>query len=59
MSRAAARFTQADIARATRGARKAGAGYIEVLKDGTIRIHLDEAPKVSPDSDDPNPWDDE
>ena len=40
MTRTPARFTQADIARATRAAKQAGAGAVEVLPDGTIRISL-------------------
>ena len=41
MSRTAARFTQADVARTIRAARQAGAGAVELLPDGTIRIRLD------------------
>jgi hypothetical protein len=41
MSRTAARFTQADIARTIRAAKQAGAGAIDLLPDGTIRICLD------------------
>jgi hypothetical protein len=41
MSRTPARFTQADIARAIRAARQAGAGGVEVRPDGTIHIPLD------------------
>jgi hypothetical protein len=40
MSRTPARFTQADVARAIRAAKRAGAGAIELLPDGTIRINL-------------------
>jgi hypothetical protein len=40
MSRTPARFTQADVARAIRAAKQAGAGAIELLPDGTIRINL-------------------
>lgn len=40
MSRTPARTTQADIARAIRAAKQAGAGAIELLPDGTIRINL-------------------
>jgi hypothetical protein len=40
MSRTPARFTQADVARAIRAAKQAGAGSIEILPDGTIRIYL-------------------
>jgi hypothetical protein len=41
MSRTAARFTQADLARSIRAAKQAGAGAVELLPDGTIRIRLD------------------
>ena len=40
MSRTAARVTQADIARSLRAAKQAGAGSVELLPDGTIRIRL-------------------
>jgi hypothetical protein len=40
MSRIAARFTQADLARSIRAAKQAGAGAVELLPDGTIRIRL-------------------
>ena len=40
MARTAARTTQADIARALRAAKQAGA-KAEVLPDGTIHISLD------------------
>ena len=38
MSKTAARFTLADIARATRAAKEQGAEAVEITKDGTIRI---------------------
>ena len=41
MSRTPARFTQADVARTIRAAKQAGAGVVELLPDGTIRICLD------------------
>ena len=41
MSRTPARFTQADIARATRAAIQAGAGAVRLLPDGSIRVELD------------------
>jgi hypothetical protein len=44
MSRTPARFTQADIARATRAAIQAGAGAVRLLPDGTIRIDLQSEP---------------
>jgi hypothetical protein len=40
MSRTPARVTQADLARAIRAAKQAGAGTVELLPDGTIRINL-------------------
>ena len=47
MPRTPARFTQADVARTIRAARQAGAGAVELLRDGTIRICLD-APEKPP-----------
>ena len=41
MSRTPARTTQADIARAIRAAKEAGAKGVEVRPDGTIHISLD------------------
>jgi len=53
VSRTPARFTQADIARTIRAAKQAGAGAVELLPDGTIRIRLDGPEKparpVAPD----------
>lgn len=53
MSRTPARLTQADVARAIRAAKQAGAGMVELLPDGTIRIRLDGSEKpaqpVEPD----------
>jgi hypothetical protein len=40
MTRTPARITQADVARAIRAAKQAGAGAVELLPDGTIRISL-------------------
>jgi hypothetical protein len=40
MSRTPARFTQPDIARSIRAAKAAGAGVVELLPCGTIRISL-------------------
>ena len=40
MSRVPAKVTQADVARAIRAAKQAGAGYVEILPDGSIRISL-------------------
>lgn len=41
MTRTAARFTQADVARSIRAAKQAGAGAVELRPDGTIRISLE------------------
>ena len=38
MSKTAARFTLADIVRATRAAKEYGAEAVEIAPDGTIRI---------------------
>ena len=38
MSRTAARFTLADIARATRAAKEQGAEAVEITSDGVIKI---------------------
>lgn len=46
MSRGPARFTQADVVRAIRAARKAGGGDVIVLPDGSIRIGSE--PAVAP-----------
>jgi hypothetical protein len=40
MSRGRARFTQADLNRAIRAAKQAGACAVIMLPDGTIRIEL-------------------
>lgn len=40
MTRTAARFTQADVARSIRAAKQAGAGTVEVRPDGSIVIHI-------------------
>jgi hypothetical protein len=47
MSRTPARLTQADIARSIRAAKQAGAGSVELLPDGTIRISLIPTPERS------------
>jgi hypothetical protein len=44
MPRRAARITQADVARAVRAAKQAGADHVEVRPDGTILV------KLSPDN---------
>ncbi|WP_040619330.1 hypothetical protein [Rhodovulum sp. PH10] len=41
MSRTPARVTQADVARALRAAKQAGAGAVEVRPDGTIVIRVE------------------
>lgn len=46
MSRTAARFTQADVARSIRAAKQAGAGSVRLLPDGTIKIDLQADPVV-------------
>jgi hypothetical protein len=38
MSKTAARFTLADVARAIRAAKEQGAAVVEILPDGTIRV---------------------
>lgn len=40
MSRTPARHHQADVARAIRAAKQAGAGSVRLLPDGTIKIDL-------------------
>ena len=40
MSRTPARITQADVARAIRAAKQAGASRVRVLQDGIIEIDL-------------------
>jgi hypothetical protein len=54
MSRRAAIITQADVARAIRAAKQAGAATIEVRPDGTIIVHI-AAPPIAPDLDDDLP----
>jgi hypothetical protein len=57
MSKRAARFTLADIARATRAAREQGAEAVEVRPDGTIRViisaHKDEEEAIKPEASKP------
>lgn len=55
MSRTAARITQADVARAIRAAKQAGAGGVEILTDGTIRISLSPLPTERQQSDEVAP----
>jgi hypothetical protein len=44
MTRRAAIITQADVARAIRAAKQAGAATVEVRPDGTIIIQVDSPP---------------
>lgn len=56
MSRTPARVTQADVARAIRAAKQTGAGAVEVLPDGTIRIQIaPAAAPAEPETGDPTP----
>jgi hypothetical protein len=50
MSRRAALVTQADVARAIRAAKQAGAATVEVRPDGTIIVHI-AAPPIAPELD--------
>ena len=52
MSRRAASVTQADVSRAIRAAKQAGAATVEVHPDGTIVIRVD-APPIAPVKADP------
>jgi hypothetical protein len=54
MPRTPARISQADINRAIRAARQAGASAVEVQPSGTIRILLVEAPPVVPEKQSPD-----
>jgi hypothetical protein len=47
MSRTPARFTQADVARAIRAAKQAGAGDVIVGPDGSITIKLAPSPTAA------------
>ena len=54
MSRTAARFTLADIARAIRAAKEQGAAVVEILPDGTIRISINnDKDKTKPEAETP------
>jgi hypothetical protein len=59
MSRTAARFTQADIARATRAAIQAGAKGIEIRPDGVMFLHLAKAEHRAQDGAPPTAVDDD
>ena len=49
MPRRPARILQADVARAIRAARSAGAAAIEVRPDGSILIYVATAPPIAPE----------
>jgi hypothetical protein len=51
VSRRAAIITQADVTRAIRAAKQAGAATVEVRPDGRIIVHI-VAPPLAPDLDD-------
>ena len=53
MSRRPAAFTQADVARAIRAAKQAGAESVEVRTDGTIVVSLKNVPPAPAAPDDP------
>jgi hypothetical protein len=48
MPRRAASFTQADVARAIRAAKQAGADRVDVRSDGTISVVLKDTPPAAP-----------
>lgn len=58
MARSRARFTQADVKRAVKGALQAGAHVVGALltRDGTIQL-IFAAPGVVASSTELNPWD--
>ncbi len=47
MSRRAALVTQADVARAIRAAKQAGAATVEVRRDGSIIVHIAAPPTAA------------
>ncbi len=49
MPRTAATITQADVARAIRAAKQAGAAEVEIRRDGTMIVHLTERPREVPE----------
>jgi hypothetical protein len=53
MPRRSATFTQADVARAIRAAKRAGAESVEVRPDGTVVVLLKSAPILPAAPDDP------
>jgi hypothetical protein len=48
VSRTPARITQADVARALRAAKQAGAGMVQIMPDGTITIDPQPSKGVEP-----------
>lgn len=44
MPRMPAKVTQADVARAIRAAKQAGAGAVEIRRDGTIVVRINAPP---------------
>ena len=52
MPRRPATITQADVARTIRAAKQAGAGAVEVRRDGTIVVLLTAPPPLAPEPDD-------
>jgi hypothetical protein len=53
MSRRSTTFTQADVARAIRAAKQAGAESVEVRPDGIIIVQLKGAPPIPAATEDP------
>lgn len=51
MPRRAPMITQADIARAIRAAKQAGAGAVEVRRDGSLMIHIQAPEPPAPKAD--------
>jgi hypothetical protein len=51
MSRAAAKFTLADLARAIRASREQGAEAVEIKPDGTIKVILCDKDAAKPEAD--------
>jgi len=53
MSKTTARFSLADIARATRAAKEQGATAVEIKPDGTIRVDLIDKVETEPEVEKP------
>jgi hypothetical protein len=53
MSKTAARFTLADVARAIRAAKEQGAAVVEILPDGTIRVIISCKDETKPEVETP------